>query len=150
MRESKFTEAQTVSILKKLMRVVLSTRSGGSTASAPPPSTCGKPDTAGLEASEIKRLKELEHENDRLKRMYTDLLLEIEELKQENGYVEAFNGKFRDELLNGELFYTLHEAQCSLDAVVGTTTPTAHIARWGIGHPPHKPAPSHRSVCRRD
>jgi putative transposase len=32
----------------------------------------------------------------------------------ENGYVESFNGKLRDELLNGELFYTLHEAQvCS-------------------------------------
>ena len=29
----------------------------------------------------------------------------------ENGYVESFNGTLRDELLNGELFYTLHEAQ---------------------------------------
>jgi transposase InsO family protein len=29
----------------------------------------------------------------------------------ENGYVESFNGKLRDELLNGELFYTLKEAQ---------------------------------------
>ena len=29
----------------------------------------------------------------------------------ENGYVESFNGKLRDELLNEELFYTLHEAQ---------------------------------------
>ena len=29
----------------------------------------------------------------------------------ENGYVESFNGKLRDELLNRELFYTLHEAQ---------------------------------------
>lgn len=29
----------------------------------------------------------------------------------ENGYVESFNGKFRDELLNGELFFTLQEAQ---------------------------------------
>ena len=31
-----------------------------------------------------------------------------------NGYVESFNGKFRDELLNGELFYTLQEALGSL------------------------------------
>ena len=23
----------------------------------------------------------------------------------ENGYVESFNGKFRDEFLNGEIFY---------------------------------------------
>jgi len=29
----------------------------------------------------------------------------------ENGYIESFNGKLRDELLNGELFYTLREAQ---------------------------------------
>jgi transposase InsO family protein len=28
----------------------------------------------------------------------------------ENGYVESFNGKLRDELLNGEIFYTLAEA----------------------------------------
>jgi transposase InsO family protein len=29
----------------------------------------------------------------------------------ENGYVESFNGKLRDELLDGEIFYTLTEAQ---------------------------------------
>jgi putative transposase len=29
----------------------------------------------------------------------------------ESGYVESFNGKLRDELLNGEIFYTLREAQ---------------------------------------
>ncbi len=29
----------------------------------------------------------------------------------ENGYVESFNGKLRDELLDGEIFYTLQEAQ---------------------------------------
>lgn len=29
----------------------------------------------------------------------------------ENGYCESFNGKFRDELLSGEIFYTLKEAQ---------------------------------------
>lgn len=29
----------------------------------------------------------------------------------ENGYCESFNGKLRDELLNGEIFYTLREAQ---------------------------------------
>jgi len=29
----------------------------------------------------------------------------------ENGYIESFNGKLRDELLNGDLFYTLREAQ---------------------------------------
>jgi putative transposase len=29
----------------------------------------------------------------------------------ENGYVESFNGKMRDELLNREIFYTLDEAK---------------------------------------
>jgi transposase InsO family protein len=29
----------------------------------------------------------------------------------ENGYVESFNGKLRDELLNGEIFYALMEAK---------------------------------------
>jgi len=28
----------------------------------------------------------------------------------ENGYCESFNGKFRDQFLNGEIFYTLKEA----------------------------------------
>ncbi len=30
---------------------------------------------------------------------------------RENGYVESFNGKLRDELLNGEIFTTLQEAK---------------------------------------
>lgn len=29
----------------------------------------------------------------------------------ENGYIESFNGKLRDELLNGEIFYTVKEAE---------------------------------------
>ena len=29
----------------------------------------------------------------------------------ENGYCESFNTRLRDELLNGEIFYTLREAQ---------------------------------------
>jgi transposase InsO family protein len=34
----------------------------------------------------------------------------------ENGYVESFNGKLRDELLNGEIFYTLKEAKTMIEA----------------------------------
>ncbi len=33
----------------------------------------------------------------------------------ENGYVESFNGKFRDELLNGEIFDTLLEAKVLIE-----------------------------------
>lgn len=35
----------------------------------------------GLEASDVNRLKELEHENSRLKRMYAELSLENQGLK---------------------------------------------------------------------
>lgn len=33
----------------------------------------------------------------------------------ENGYNESFNGKLRDELLNGEIFYTLKEAKIMIE-----------------------------------
>ena len=33
----------------------------------------------------------------------------------ENGYCESFNARFRDELLNGEIFYTLKEAQIVIE-----------------------------------
>lgn len=33
----------------------------------------------------------------------------------ENGYCESFNARFRDELLNGEIFYTLKEAQVIIE-----------------------------------
>ncbi len=35
---------------------------------------------------------------------------------RENGYVESFNGKLRDELLNGEIFTTLQEAKVLTEA----------------------------------
>ncbi len=34
----------------------------------------------------------------------------------ENGYVESFNARLRDELLNGEFFYTLKEAQIIIES----------------------------------
>jgi transposase InsO family protein len=33
----------------------------------------------------------------------------------ENGYCESFNARFRHELLNGEVFYTLKEAQIIIE-----------------------------------
>ena len=33
----------------------------------------------------------------------------------ENGYCESFNSKIRDELLNGEIFYSLKEAQVLIE-----------------------------------
>jgi hypothetical protein len=40
----------------------------------------------------------------------------------ENGYIESFNARLRDELLNGEIFYTLREAQ----TVIESATPLQH------------------------
>jgi putative transposase len=34
----------------------------------------------------------------------------------ENGYVESFNARLRDELLNGEIFYSLREAQIVIES----------------------------------
>jgi transposase InsO family protein len=34
----------------------------------------------------------------------------------ENAYVESFNARLRDELLNGEIFYTLQEAQIVIES----------------------------------
>ncbi len=33
----------------------------------------------------------------------------------ENGYIESFNGKMRDELLNREIFYSVEEAQVLIE-----------------------------------
>lgn len=81
MRRSRFTEAQIVGILKQV--------EGGRTVKE----VCREHGIAegtyynwkakygGMEASDIKRLKELEDENRRLKSMYADLSLENRALK---------------------------------------------------------------------
>jgi transposase InsO family protein len=55
----------------------------------------------------------------------------------ENGYCESFNGKLRDELLNGEIFYSLKEAK----AVIGQWRSHYNTARphSSLGYCP--PAP---------
>ena len=63
----------------------------------------------------------------------------------ENGYVQSFNGKLRDELLKGELFYTLHEAQVLVER--WRQRYNAHRSQSALGYRPlaPTPAPSHRS-----
>jgi transposase InsO family protein len=34
----------------------------------------------------------------------------------ENGYIESFNARLRDELVHGEIFYTLREAQIVIES----------------------------------
>jgi putative transposase len=56
----------------------------------------------------------------------------------ENGYCESFNGKLRDECLNGELFYSLKEAQIVIEQWrVEYNTRRPHS---GLGYRPPVPA----------
>jgi transposase InsO family protein len=69
----------------------------------------------------------------------------------ENGYIESFNGKLRDELLRGELFYSLREAQVLIEAwrrhdntvrphsALGYQPPAPEVTLWPAAQP--RPAP---------
>ena len=81
MKKIRFSEAKIVSILKEAEAGIpapeLSRKYGISQATF----YNWKAKYGGMEVSDIKRLKELEKENRRLKQMYADLSLEHEALK---------------------------------------------------------------------
>lgn len=77
----------------------------------------------------------------------------------ENGYVESFNARLRDELLNGEIFYSLREAQIVIEswrrhynavrphASLGYKPPAPEVfipalAAWPPSQPRLAPAPT--------
>lgn len=81
MRQSKFTETQIVSILKEAdagRPVNEIWRSYGISSAT---YYKWKAKYGGLEASDIQRLKELEQENSKLKRLYAEMALENAALK---------------------------------------------------------------------
>ena len=81
MKKSKFTETQIVSILKQADAGVpvkdLCRQAGISTATY----YQWKSKYGGMEASDLKRVKELETANARLKRMYAELVLDNAAMK---------------------------------------------------------------------
>lgn len=81
MKKSRFTESQIVGILKESDAGIavneIWRKHGISSATY----YKWKAKYGGLEASELKRVKELEAENARLKRMYAELALENEAIK---------------------------------------------------------------------
>jgi transposase InsO family protein len=56
----------------------------------------------------------------------------------ENGYCESFNGKLRDEFLNGEIFYSLKEAQILTERWRVEYNRSALTPHCVTGHRPHK------------
>ena len=64
----------------------------------------------------------------------------------ENGYCESFNGKLRDELLNGEIFYSLKEAQILIERWRREyNTERPHSA---LGYRPPAPGAAFRPAAR--
>jgi putative transposase len=84
MKKTKFTESQILSILKELESGVkvsdLSRKHGVSEATI----YNWRSKYSGMELSELKRLRELEQENARLKRIVADQQLDIQILKDVN------------------------------------------------------------------
>ena len=81
MKKSRFTETQIISLLKEAdagIKVEELCRKHGI---SPASYYNWKKKYGGMDASEIKRLKELEEENAKLKRMYADMALENTALK---------------------------------------------------------------------
>jgi len=60
----------------------------------------------------------------------------------ENGYIESFNGKLRDELLNREIFETLQEAKVLIE--FWRRDYNRHRPHSSLGYKP--PAPEARRV----
>jgi transposase InsO family protein len=69
----------------------------------------------------------------------------------ENGYCESFNSKLRDELLKGEIFYTLREAQIVIESCrrhyntvrphssLGYKPPAPEVMQWPAAQPQSVP-----------
>ena len=76
----------------------------------------------------------------------------------ENGYIESFNARLRDEFLNGEIFYTLQEAKILIEAwrrqyntirphsSLGYRPPAPEVLIWQAPPPALKDVPALKSI----
>lgn len=81
MKRIKHSEAEIISILKKQEQGIKVAEICRSHGISEPTFYNWKSRYGGMEVNELKRLKELEHENTRLKRMFANLSLEHEALQ---------------------------------------------------------------------
>ena len=78
----------------------------------------------------------------------------------ENGYCESFNARLRDELLNGEIFYSLAEAKVVIESwrrhyntarphsSLSYRPPTPHVLQWPAS-PPGPASPATPALAQR-
>jgi putative transposase len=81
MRKSRFSEAQIVAILRDGRGGRADQRPGAAARDQPATYFLWRSKYAGTSVSELKRMKELEAENTKLKRMYAELALENAAIK---------------------------------------------------------------------
>jgi len=79
-----------------------------------------------------------------------------------NGYCESFNSKLRDELLNGEIFYTLKEAKNIIErwrrhyntirphSSLGYKPPAPEAVQWPAAQPGPATPPSHSATANHE
>ncbi len=82
MKKSKFTETQIVSILKQADAGVPVKDLCRQAGISPATYYQWKSKYGGMEASDLKRVKELEAENAKLKRMYAEMALDVAAMKE--------------------------------------------------------------------
>jgi len=104
----------------------------------------------GMGIAELRRLRQLEEENRKLKGIVADLTLDFIRPGKpiENAYIESFNGRLRQECLNQCWFSSLEDAKIKIEAwridynelrphtSLGNKTPEQFESEWQLSRTP--------------